>query len=560
MVLESFKFTFFLLFATYALQGQKLLEYAFQSGQVHMDLLTHIDSNIVTLGSDGECAGASVYAFSDKEAIIWKHDINFNGYTVGTDILRLDNNRIGVTGKDQIADDVLGVYGIFFIVFDKSGNKVDELYLINEKFSGDLQPQLFYGQDSNLYLSVFNTIYHIIDDGSQVHIGDSTLTNYPIQFIQSSKDGVIYYSTYNTVYKVSPQEEKRLFTFNSVMKDFKLNEGKLFCLASKAEKKSPLFVYHITEDTIQYLNLDQDLKNIYGFDIDLNKINICGQDKNNFGKILTLDLSGKVINLVTANYPNSWFEKITSFGNKVYCIGQQSIGEYNHTNSYEVNYYFLKGIENFQIEYSEVADIKLNILKVESQVIDSTISPFGVLYKIANKVFYKITNESEKIANTQYVESSILGGFNCLKYFYSNKIGTILLPHESIELQTEALVWGYTLQKNFPIFLSTFAPDHLIDPNPDNNFDIKSGTVSTQNINQIDNYKISPNPASDEIFIKDIAGSSHFELYCFNGKLVAANLLSIEGHINIQHLLPGIYFLHILENSGQRRIFRFVKS
>lgn len=91
------------------------MEYAFQSGQVHMDLLTHIDSNIVTLGSDGECAGASVYAFSDKEAIIWKHDINFNGYTVGTDILRLDNNRIGVTGKDQIADDVLGVYGIFLL-------------------------------------------------------------------------------------------------------------------------------------------------------------------------------------------------------------------------------------------------------------------------------------------------------------------------------------------------------------------------------------------------------------------------------------------------------------
>lgn len=138
------------------------------------------------------------------------------------------------------------------------------MYLINEKFSGDLQPQLFYGQDSNLYLSVFNTIYHIIDDGSQVHIGDSSLTNYPIQFIQSSKDGVIYYSTYNTVYKVSPQEEMRLFTFNSVVKDFKLNEGKLFCLASKAEKKSPLFVYHITEDTIQYLNLDQDLKIFMG--------------------------------------------------------------------------------------------------------------------------------------------------------------------------------------------------------------------------------------------------------------------------------------------------------
>jgi len=64
-------------------------------------------------------------------------------------------------------------------------------------------------------------------------------------------------------------------------------------------------------------------------------------------------------------------------------------------------------------------------------------------------------------------------------------------------------------------------------------------------------YKIYPNPASDNIFISGIDGNISVEIYSSEGKKTEITKLSQNGSADISSLVPGIYFINVKQN-GQK--------
>ncbi len=71
---------------------------------------------------------------------------------------------------------------------------------------------------------------------------------------------------------------------------------------------------------------------------------------------------------------------------------------------------------------------------------------------------------------------------------------------------------------------------------------------------------IYPNPAAEELWIKNLTGYSKLEIYSVSGKRFKSFDADRGSRINISELHPGIYFLKILLPSGEFFITRFVKE
>ena len=72
------------------------------------------------------------------------------------------------------------------------------------------------------------------------------------------------------------------------------------------------------------------------------------------------------------------------------------------------------------------------------------------------------------------------------------------------------------------------------------------------------NISISPNPASQQLFIKGIPSVSNYEIYNSLGQLLNKGLTS-ENEINISRLNKGLYVLSLEAQDGQRQTFKFIK-
>ena len=96
------------------------------------------------------------------------------------------------------------------------------------------------------------------------------------------------------------------------------------------------------------------------------------------------------------------------------------------------------------------------------------------------------------------------------------------------------------------------------DPNLYSEIDVSSCTTLTsikKNIFEKE-YKIYPNPFSDEIFVKNLFGDEHFIIYNFLGQNITEGKCS--GTIKIPKTISGTYYLTILNNTNQKT-FKLIK-
>lgn len=94
-------------------------------------------------------------------------------------------------------------------------------------------------------------------------------------------------------------------------------------------------------------------------------------------------------------------------------------------------------------------------------------------------------------------------------------------------------------------------------------FTYNSSTLSTRASNDIENVKVFPNPASDEITISNIQNTSlkSVELYSVIGKLntrilVENNIKNLD--VNISNLTSGIYLLKLNNEEGSSKIQKLI--
>ena len=100
------------------------------------------------------------------------------------------------------------------------------------------------------------------------------------------------------------------------------------------------------------------------------------------------------------------------------------------------------------------------------------------------------------------------------------------------------------------------------DPNQDPNLyceiDVSYCTTTTSIEGSLfeKEYKIYPNPFSDEIFIQNLLGEEHFMIYdCFGQNITEGKC---SGTIKIPEINSGIYYLTILDNTNQTT-FKLIK-
>ena len=93
------------------------------------------------------------------------------------------------------------------------------------------------------------------------------------------------------------------------------------------------------------------------------------------------------------------------------------------------------------------------------------------------------------------------------------------------------------------------------DPNQDPNLyceiDVSYCTTTTSIEGSLieKEYKIYPNPFSDEIYIENLLGKEYFIIYDFLGRNVIEGICL--GTLKIHELNSGIYYLTILDNTNQ---------
>jgi len=96
------------------------------------------------------------------------------------------------------------------------------------------------------------------------------------------------------------------------------------------------------------------------------------------------------------------------------------------------------------------------------------------------------------------------------------------------------------------------------DPNLYSEIDVSSCTplTSTEENLFVKEYKIYPNPFSDEIFVENLLDDEYFIIYDFLGRNVIEG--KCLGIIKIPATNSGIYYLTILNNTNQTT-FKLIK-
>ena len=86
-------------------------------------------------------------------------------------------------------------------------------------------------------------------------------------------------------------------------------------------------------------------------------------------------------------------------------------------------------------------------------------------------------------------------------------------------------------------------------------YTISGNSVSIQDVNEGDNYKIFPNPVTDEFYIKNINAIdiTNIDIIDENGRIVA-NWTPTHKY-DVGHLLPGIYYVVI----NRTKAFKLIK-
>jgi len=94
-------------------------------------------------------------------------------------------------------------------------------------------------------------------------------------------------------------------------------------------------------------------------------------------------------------------------------------------------------------------------------------------------------------------------------------------------------------------------------------FRISEGTtISTKNLNLVNNFYVFPNPIKDLVTIgsEEFIGTANVRIYNVQGKLIQKdNLRTMEKTMNLSHLNPGIYFLNVTGESFKQTI-KLIKS
>ena len=99
--------------------------------------------------------------------------------------------------------------------------------------------------------------------------------------------------------------------------------------------------------------------------------------------------------------------------------------------------------------------------------------------------------------------------------------------------------------------MSNTVEDPNQDPNLYSEIDVSSCTslTSIEENHFLKEYKIYPNPFSDEIFIENLLGDEYFIIYDFLGRNITEGKCS--GSIKTPETKSGIYYLTILNNNNQ---------
>lgn len=88
----------------------------------------------------------------------------------------------------------------------------------------------------------------------------------------------------------------------------------------------------------------------------------------------------------------------------------------------------------------------------------------------------------------------------------------------------------------------------------ESNYKYKGFETAVEDINNLD-VTVYPNPVNDAKFIKiDNTSISEVEIYNSIGKLVYKNLITQKGIIDMENIIPGVYFLYINNSHGNQTI------
>lgn len=89
-------------------------------------------------------------------------------------------------------------------------------------------------------------------------------------------------------------------------------------------------------------------------------------------------------------------------------------------------------------------------------------------------------------------------------------------------------------------------------------FEINNIGVNIKNPIQ-SNITIRNNPSADYILVDNISGLTLFEIYNVDGKLIQSAKSMSDNQINVKHLSPGMYFIHLL-NDKNSQTFKVIRS
>jgi hypothetical protein len=92
-----------------------------------------------------------------------------------------------------------------------------------------------------------------------------------------------------------------------------------------------------------------------------------------------------------------------------------------------------------------------------------------------------------------------------------------------------------------------------------------SGTCTGTGISNSDaldiKWEIYPNPAKENLYIKNVSSPCKFEMIDITGKVVLYNELGEDKNfISVRHLSKGIYLINITDNQGNKKTFKILKD
>lgn len=471
-----------------------------------------------------------------------------HGYGHYTDGVKINQDEVILTGIDNYADDVL-MPQIMVHAFSIQTQKIDTIYqiqipntsyisLFEDAFIDKLNDSLFVVAHLHNFwiLDLFGNIQsYQLDSGTIIN----SIVTCPGIILFGSNQGYITYSIDSSLFGVDSFLIGKQFVSSLDMNTTAIYADSSYATLHKGTEFIELLGFEWGPKPLDFRYIKRiyespDWTIMYG-----------GQDT-----ALAYIFSKGTGEITMLNWPidKSSFQTLTKIGNK-YVLGFRiKNNAYYHFNESMEELFKIPECQDIAVSNIDYLGFTyLDILSDTCQYICPAEPVDYPTLKVRIYFTYEIQNYSSDTVYSWEVISNDLGGFNCLRAYYSRTADSTeyIAPFESVRI-TDSLQQHASNYFEFALWSNL----------PNGQFDWCFGNDTASIIEALVNTKetlnpyginIYPNPASKFIFIESsfIRDPVYINLYDLMGRLVLKERFFFGSSIDLSHLPNGLYMANI---------------